>query len=118
MGRKPAADSFTASGVRLGRKPTLTHHPQQEAIKRLNAGKETLAKLRAAIMSAVERFRGFPDGAVIGIASGWWSVSGLIADFVGVSLLGFDLIRVQRMLRANAAGELSRFNAMPKITEA
>jgi hypothetical protein len=50
--------------------------------------------------------------SVIGIASGWWSVTGLVADFVGVSLLGFDLIRVQRMLRANAAAELSRFNAM------
>jgi hypothetical protein len=50
--------------------------------------------------------------SVIGIASGWWSVSGLITDFVGVTLLGFDLIRVQRMLRANAAAELSRFNAM------
>jgi len=30
-----------ANGVRLGRKRTLTHHQQQEAIKRLNAGKET-----------------------------------------------------------------------------
>jgi hypothetical protein len=27
--------------LRLGRKPTLTHHQQQEAIKRLNAGKAT-----------------------------------------------------------------------------
>jgi DNA invertase Pin-like site-specific DNA recombinase len=30
-----------ANGVRLGRKPTLTHHQQQEAIKRVKAGKET-----------------------------------------------------------------------------
>jgi hypothetical protein len=30
-----------ANGVRLGRNPTLTHHQQLEAIKRLNAGKET-----------------------------------------------------------------------------
>jgi DNA invertase Pin-like site-specific DNA recombinase len=29
-----------ANGVRLGRKPTLTHHQKLEAIKRLNAGKE------------------------------------------------------------------------------
>jgi hypothetical protein len=49
---------------------------------------------------------------VLGIPSGWWSVSGLSADFVGVILLGIDLIRVQRMLRANAAAELDHFNAM------
>jgi hypothetical protein len=30
-----------ATCVRLGRKPTLRHHQQQEAIKRLKAGKET-----------------------------------------------------------------------------
>ncbi|MGH6837511.1 MAG: recombinase family protein [Methylocella sp.] len=30
-----------ANGVRLGRKPTLTHHQQLEAIKRLKAGKES-----------------------------------------------------------------------------
>jgi Helix-turn-helix domain of resolvase len=30
-----------ASGVRLGRRPKLTDHQQQQAIKRLNAGKET-----------------------------------------------------------------------------
>jgi hypothetical protein len=29
------------NGVRLGRKPTLTHHQKQEAIKRLKVGKET-----------------------------------------------------------------------------
>jgi len=34
-----------ANGVRLGRKPTLTHHQQQEAIKRLNAGKETQGEI-------------------------------------------------------------------------
>jgi len=34
-----------ANGVRLGRKPTLTHHQQQEAIKRLKAGKETLGEI-------------------------------------------------------------------------
>jgi hypothetical protein len=60
----------------------------------------------------LDDFEAFLMCAVFGIASGWWPVSGLIADFVGVSLLGFDLIRVQRMLRANAAAELSRFNAM------
>jgi hypothetical protein len=56
--------------------------------------------------------------SVIGIASGWWSVSGLVADFVGVSLLGFDLIRVQRMLRTNAAPNLGASTQWPKITEA
>jgi DNA invertase Pin-like site-specific DNA recombinase len=30
-----------ANGITLGRKPTLTHHQQREAIKRLKAGKET-----------------------------------------------------------------------------
>jgi DNA invertase Pin-like site-specific DNA recombinase len=34
-----------ANGVRLGRKPTLTHHQQLEAIKRLNAGKETQGEI-------------------------------------------------------------------------
>ena len=34
-----------ANGVRLGRKPTLTHQQQQEAIKRLNAGKETQGEI-------------------------------------------------------------------------
>jgi len=34
-----------ANGVRLGRKPTLTHHQQHEAIKRLNAGKETQGEI-------------------------------------------------------------------------
>jgi hypothetical protein len=34
-----------ANGFRLGRKPTLTHHQQLEAIKRLNAGKETLGEI-------------------------------------------------------------------------
>jgi DNA invertase Pin-like site-specific DNA recombinase len=34
-----------ANGVRLGRKPTLTPHQQQEAIKRVNAGKETQGEI-------------------------------------------------------------------------
>jgi DNA invertase Pin-like site-specific DNA recombinase len=34
-----------ANGARLGRKPTLTHHQQQEAIKRRAAGKETLGEI-------------------------------------------------------------------------
>jgi DNA invertase Pin-like site-specific DNA recombinase len=34
-----------ANGVRLGRKPTLTHHQRREAIKRRNAGKETLGEI-------------------------------------------------------------------------
>ena len=39
-----------ANGVRLGRKPTLTHHQQLEAIKRLKVGKETRERLRAPTM--------------------------------------------------------------------
>jgi hypothetical protein len=34
-----------ANGVRLGHKPTLTHHRQRETIKRLNAGKETQGEI-------------------------------------------------------------------------
>ena len=34
-----------ANGVRLGRKPALTHHQQQEAIKRLKAGKESQGQI-------------------------------------------------------------------------
>jgi DNA invertase Pin-like site-specific DNA recombinase len=34
-----------ANGVRLGRKPTLTPHQQREAIKRVNAEKETLCEI-------------------------------------------------------------------------
>ena len=34
-----------ANGVKLGRKPTLTHHQRGEAIKRVNAGKETLGEI-------------------------------------------------------------------------
>ena len=29
----------------MGRKPTLTDHPQQEAIKRVKAGKETQGEI-------------------------------------------------------------------------
>ena len=34
-----------ANGVRLGRKPTLTHHRQLEAIKRVKAGKKTQGEI-------------------------------------------------------------------------
>ena len=34
-----------ANGVRLGRRSTLTPHQQEEAIKRLNAGKETQSEI-------------------------------------------------------------------------
>ncbi len=34
-----------ANGVRLGRKPTLTHHQQLEAIKRLKAAKESQGEI-------------------------------------------------------------------------
>ena len=45
----------TASGLA---KQTLTHHRQHEAIKRRDAGKETLGGVRAPTMLAVGRFRG------------------------------------------------------------
>jgi DNA invertase Pin-like site-specific DNA recombinase len=34
-----------ANGVRLGRKPTLTHHQKLEAVKRVKAGKETQGEI-------------------------------------------------------------------------
>jgi hypothetical protein len=34
-----------ANGVRLGRRPNLTDHQRREAIKRLNAGKETQGEI-------------------------------------------------------------------------
>ena len=34
-----------ANGVRRGRKPTLTHRQQREAIKRLKGGKETQGEI-------------------------------------------------------------------------
>ena len=34
-----------ANGVKLGRKPTLTHHQRNEAIKRIKAGKESLGEI-------------------------------------------------------------------------
>ena len=34
-----------ANGVRLGRKPMLTHHQRLVVIKRLDAGKETLGEI-------------------------------------------------------------------------
>jgi hypothetical protein len=34
-----------ANGATLGRKPTLTHYQRGEAIKRVNAGKETLGEI-------------------------------------------------------------------------
>jgi hypothetical protein len=34
-----------ANGVRLGRKPTLTHHQKREAILRRDHGEETLAEI-------------------------------------------------------------------------
>jgi hypothetical protein len=38
------AESF-ANGVKLGRKPTLTPHQRREAIKRVNAERETLGEI-------------------------------------------------------------------------
>jgi hypothetical protein len=42
----------------------------------------------------------------------WWSPVGLVLDLLGVGLLGFDLIRVQRMLRQQAAADLKHFETM------
>lgn len=37
-----------------------------------------------------------------------WSTSGLVLDLAGVMLLGADLVRIQRRLRAGAADRLER----------
>ncbi|WP_428990834.1 hypothetical protein [Methylocapsa aurea] len=50
--------------------------------------------------------------SIFGIESNWWSVTGLAADFIGVMLLGYDLVRVQRLLRENAIAERDYFNDM------
>ena len=47
-----------ANGVRFGRKATLTHRQQQEAIKRLKAGKETQREIARSYDVADGRFRG------------------------------------------------------------
>ena len=43
--RRQTGVRAVASGIRFGRKPMLTYHQQQEAIKRLNAGKETQGEI-------------------------------------------------------------------------
>ena len=43
---------------------------------------------------------------ILGIGQTWWSVVGLLADFIGVGLLGFDLVRLQRFLRTHAGSNL------------
>jgi len=43
--RSLALGGNPANGVRLGRKPTFTHHQMQEAIKRLKAGKESQGEI-------------------------------------------------------------------------
>lgn len=37
---------------------------------------------------------------IFGIASGWWSIAGLLADIVGVGLLSIDLIPEYRLHKA------------------
>jgi DNA invertase Pin-like site-specific DNA recombinase len=50
-----------ANGVRLGRKPTLTPHQRREAIKRVNAGKETLGEIaRDSLGPDACRFNNWP----------------------------------------------------------
>ena len=44
--------------------------------------------------------------------SALWGPIGLVLDLIGVLMLGYDLIRVQRMLREQAAQDLSRFDEM------
>lgn len=49
---------------------------------------------------------------LLGFFSNLWTPVGLILDVIGVLLLGFDLIRVQRLPRSQARNELARFEGM------
>lgn len=49
---------------------------------------------------------------ILGIPGNYWSVTGLAADFVGVGLLGFDLVRLQRLVRRRAREGLAKIEAM------
>lgn len=41
-----------------------------------------------------------------------WSVTGLFLDFFGVALLGFDLIRIQKLLKNAAQGNINSLEDM------
>jgi hypothetical protein len=49
---------------------------------------------------------------LLGLFSNLWAPVGLILDVIGVLLLGFDLVRVQKSLRTQARNDLARFEAM------
>ncbi|WP_092023913.1 hypothetical protein [Bradyrhizobium sp. OK095] len=48
----------------------------------------------------------------IGTVPSWLNPIGLCLDFVGVVLLGIDLVRVQRSMKRQAREDLRRFDAM------
>jgi hypothetical protein len=49
---------------------------------------------------------------LLALLSNLWTPIGLILDVIGVLLLGFDLVRVQKSLRTQARNDLARFEAM------
>lgn len=49
---------------------------------------------------------------LFGINIDWWSSAGLGLDLIGVSLLGFDLIRVQQKLRVEAKESLTEYERL------
>lgn len=49
---------------------------------------------------------------IIGFPQQTWTTVGLIADFVGVALLGFDLVRLQRHLRSEAQENLDKLDEL------
>jgi hypothetical protein len=49
---------------------------------------------------------------LLGLFSNLWTPVGLISDVIGVLLLGFDLVRVQKSLRTQARNDLARFEKM------
>ncbi|HEU0118638.1 MAG TPA: hypothetical protein VFR09_08415 [Alphaproteobacteria bacterium] len=46
---------------------------------------------------------------IFGISSNYWSIGGLVADILGVGLLTYDLIKVQRQLRNQSYDNLTAF---------
>ena len=49
---------------------------------------------------------------ILGFSQNLWILVGLAADFIGVTLLGIDLVRLQRILRSQANDNLNDFKYM------
>jgi hypothetical protein len=65
-----------ANGVKLGRKPILTPHQRREAIKRVNAEKESLGEPSALLTGTAQAVAGVAVGFLIGIVAATLGVAG------------------------------------------